>query len=169
MSVQAIAGVSPATESRVMTVFPSISAFSGGCLLGKICDSIPVRILGLKLSTLLFALPLAPFGAVMFLASKALGHRYVLTNRSVQIWTSLGTQRISSLPLSDIASVEVLQRPGQSFFRAADIRLKATNGQTLMSLRGVGDFGSFKNAIERMLQSHRLVKSSLAAINARKS
>lgn len=169
MSVQAIAGVSPATESRVMAVFPSIAATAPGMLLGQLYDCLPVRIFGVKLSSLLFALPTAPLGALIFLLTKATGNRYVLTNRSIQVWTSLGSRRISSIPLSDIGSVSVEQRPGQVFFRAADIRIKAANGQTLLVLPGVPDFGSFKNAIECTLRSHRLVKSSMDVINARRS
>jgi hypothetical protein len=169
MSVQAIAGVSPGTESRVMAVFPSIAATAPGMLLGQLYDCLPVRIFGVKLSSLLFALPTAPIGALIFLLTKATGKRYVLTNRSLQVWTSLGSRRISSIPLSEIGSVTVEQLPGQVFFRAADIRIKAANGQTLLVLPGVPDFGSFKNAIECTLRSHRLVKSSMDTINARRS
>jgi hypothetical protein len=168
MSVQAIAGVSPRTESRVMTVFPSISSTALGATLGWLYGCLPLRIFGPKLSTLLFALPTAPLGALMFLWTKVKGDRYVLTNQSLQIWNALGTKRLKTVPLAEIQSISTHQSPGQEFFRAADIRLQGANGQTLAVLKGVAEYAPFLNAIEVTLQSHRLVKSSLATIAARK-
>ncbi len=129
MSVQAIAGVSPTLESRIMTEFPSIGATALGRLIGQLLDSIPAKICGVKLSYVIFGLPLAPLGLLLFLLNR-LGSRYILTNRSVQIWSTMGSQRTSTVDLNDIASVELDGLPGQSFFRAADIRLKAASGQT---------------------------------------
>ena len=168
MSVQAIAGVSPSSEARVMTEFPSVAASGIGRLVGQIMDSIPISIFGVKLSYLLFGLPLAPLGMLLFLLNRPFGDRYILTNRNVQIWSALGTQRTNVVDLNDIADVELDQLPGQAFFRAADIRLKAANGQTILRLSGVCDAGAFRNAIQRTMQSRRMVQASLATINARK-
>ncbi len=168
MSVQAIAGVSPTSEARIMTEFPSVAASGIGCLIGQIMDSIPISIFGVKLSYILFGLPLAPLGALLFLLNRPFGSRYILTNRSVQIWSALGTQRTAVVDLNDIADVNLDQRPGQAFFRASDIRLKAANGQTILRLAGVCDAGAFRNAIQRTIQSRRMVQSSLATIAARK-
>ena len=168
MSVQAIAGVSPTLESRVMTEFPSVATGGIGRLIGQIMDSIPIRIFGIKLSYLLFGLPLAPIGMLLFLANKALGARYILTNRSVQIWSSMGTQRSATVDLNDIADVVLDQRSGQAFFRASDICLKSADGKTILRLAGVCDAGAFRNAIQRTMQSRRLIQSSLATISARK-
>ncbi len=167
MSVQAIAGVSATTESKIMTEYPSVGATAIGRLLGQIYSCIPIRIFGIKISTLLFVLPTAPLAAPIYLLSKALGNKYVLTNRSVQIWSSLGAQKVRQADLLEIASVELDQLPGQSFFRAADVRLKAANGQTVLLLPGVADAGAFRNAIQRAIESRRLVQSSLNTINAR--
>ena len=89
MSVQAIAGVSPTTEARIMTEFPSVGASGIGCLVGQLMESIPISIFGVKLSYLLFGLPLAPLGMLLFLWNRPFGARYILTNRSVQSWSSL--------------------------------------------------------------------------------
>ncbi|MDA1232307.1 MAG: PH domain-containing protein [Planctomycetota bacterium] len=151
-----------------MTEFPSVAASGIGCLVGQMMDSIPVRIFGVKLSYLLFGLPLAPLGMLLFLWNRPFGARYILTNRSVQIWSSLGTQRTAVVDLNDIMSVDLDKRPGQAFFRAADIRLKAANSSTILLLAGVCDPGAFRNAIQRTIQSRRLVQSSLATIDARK-
>lgn len=168
MSVQAIAGVNPGSEARVMTEFPSVGASGIGRLIGQIMDSIPIRIFGVKLSYILFGLPLAPLGMLLFLLNRPFGARYILTNRNVQVWSSLGTQRTGVVDLNDIASVEIDQLPGQAFFRSADLRLKGASGQTLLKLSGVCDPGAFRNAIQRVVQSRRLVQSSLATIDGRK-
>ncbi|MCA9062189.1 MAG: PH domain-containing protein [Planctomycetaceae bacterium] len=167
MSVQAIAGVSASSEARIMTEFPSVGATAIGRLMGQLLRSIPVRISGIPLSTLLFGLPLAPLGALVFLLMKALGSRYVLTNRSVQIWSALGDQRRQSVSLSEIADVQLEQTSGQDFYRASDIRLKAANGQTLMLLSGISDAGSFATAIRRAVKARNLVQQSLQTIAAR--
>ena len=167
MSTQAIAGVSPGSEAIVMTEYPSISAGAIGQLLGSLYESLPIRIFGPKLSYLLFTLPTAPLGALLYLGSKAIGQRFVLTNRAVQIWSARGSQLISSADLENIDDVEIDQRPGQVFFKAADIRLKAVNGQTLLRLKGVPDAGSFANAIKNTIEARKNVKAALDTINAR--
>lgn len=167
MSVQAIAGVSPGIEAKIMTEFPSVGAGSLGRLIGVLMDSIPVRLFGIKLSYLVFGLLVAPLGALCFFL-RLLGARYVLTNRSVQIRSGLGIQKTSSAELSAISDVELEVQAGQDFFRAADLRLKAANGQTLLLLPGVADAAAFRNAILRAAEAKRLVQSSLATINARR-
>ena len=80
----------------------------------------------------------------------------------------MGTQRTAVVDLNDIVDVELDQRPGQAFFRASDICLKSANGQTILRMAGVCDPGPFRNAIQRTMESRRLVQSSLATIAARK-
>jgi len=109
MSVQAIAGVSPTSEARIMTEFPSVAASGIGCLIGKLMDSIPVSICGVKLSYLVFGLPLAPLGMLLFLLNRPFGARYILTNRSVQVWSSLGTQRTAVVDLKINEFIEQIQ------------------------------------------------------------
>lgn len=167
MSVQAIAGVSPTLESRIMAEFPSVGATSLGRLIGQLMDAIPAKIFGIKLSYLIFGPALAPLGLLIFLLNK-LGSRYILTNRSLQIWSTMGSQRTASVDLNEISVVELAELPGQSFFRASDIRIKAANGQTIMRLSGVADAGAFRNAIQGAVQSRRLVQASMATIAARK-
>lgn len=167
MSAQAIAGVSPTLEARIMTEYPSVGATSIGRLIGQLMECVPVKILGFKVSHLIFGLPLAPLGLLLFGLNR-LGSRYVLTNRSVQIWSTMGSVRTASVDLSEVATVDLDELPGQSFFRAADIRLVASNGKTLLRLAGVADAGAFRNAIQRATQSRRLVQASLSTITARK-
>ncbi len=167
MSVQAIAGVSPGSEAVVMTEYPSISSGGIGQLLGRLYESIPVRIFGPKLSYLLFTLPTAPIGILVYFASKVFGERYVLTNRSVQIWAARSDRMIGKVDLDAIETVELDQHPGQVFFRAADIRLKDASGKTLLQLKGVPDAGSFRNAIQNAARSRRLTRAAMETIAAR--
>ncbi len=168
MSVQAIAGVSATSEARIMSEFPSVGAWGIGRIIGQLMESIPIRILGVKLSYILFGLPLAPIGMLLFLMNRPFGSRYVLTNRTVQIWSVMGTQRTSSAELGAIAAVALDELPGQAFFRCSDIRLKAADGKTILLLAGVADPGPFRNAIQSAISSRRLVQSSMATIAARK-
>lgn len=167
MSVQAIAGVSPRNESVIMTEYPSIAAGGLGQLLGMLYESIPLRIVGPKLSYLLFTLPTAPIGVVLYLLGKVFGHRYVLTNRAVQVWSARSKHLITSVSLDEVATVELTQHSGQVFYRASDIVMKAASGKTVLTLKGVPDAASFRNAIKCAADSRRQVKSSLAAIDAR--
>ena len=167
MAVQAIAGVSSTTEARIMTEFPSVAASSAGRLIGQLMGSIPVRVFGIPVSYLLFGPLVAPLGALLFFA-RLLGSRYILTNRSMQIWSSLGSQRTASVDLSEVDAVVIDELPGQHFYRAADIRLKSAAGQTLLRLSGVADAAAFCNVIQRAVQARRMVQSSLAVINARR-
>lgn len=168
MSVQAIAGVSPTHEARIMTEYPSVGSSAPGRLIGQLMESVPFRIFGVKISHLIFGLPLAPLGLLIFLLNK-LGPRYVLTNRSVQIWSTMGSVRTASVDLTEVASVDLDELPGQGFYRSADIRLVASNGKTLIRLPGVADAAAFRNAIQRAIQARRLVQASLTTISARKN
>jgi hypothetical protein len=167
MSAQAIAGVSATTEAKIMTVSPSIAGIAPGRLIGRLMDLIPVNVFGMRLSRLLFGLPLAPLGALLFLLTKGLGPRYVLTNRSVQIWNSAKTRRQGGVELSEIDSVQIDQLPGQAYFRAADIRLVAASGKTLLRLSGVAEVNTFAHAIQSAIDSRSMVQASLSAIAAR--
>ena len=168
MSVQAIAGVSPTFECADYDGIPV-----GGCQWYRSSDrpdhgqySDPHFWCKTVVSSVRTAAGTA--GDVVISAEQAIRLTLHLTNRSVQVWSSLGTQRTAMVDLNDIADVELDQRPGQAFFRASDIRLKAANGQTILRLAGVCDAGAFRNAIQRTIQSRRLVQSSLATIAARK-
>lgn len=168
MTTQAIAGVSSTEEAVVMTEYPSIAAGGIGQFLGSLYESVPIKILGVgpNLSHIL-ALATAPLGVMLYGFQKVFGHRYVLTNRSVQIWTSRGQRLISSIGLLDYDSVELVQTKGQVFFKAADIRFVGTKGETLLKLNGVKDAGAYKSTIERASEARKLVEESQARIAAR--
>ncbi|MFY9254902.1 MAG: PH domain-containing protein [Fuerstiella sp.] len=168
MAVQAIAGVSASNEAVVWTEYPSIAAIGIGQTLGSLYESLPIKILGFGPSlSHIFALLTAPIGVLLYAAQKLFGHRYILTNRNVHVRSSRGDRMISTIGLGDFDHIELVQNPGQVFYKAADIRFVGASGETLMKLAGVKDAGAFKNAIERTSESRRMVQASLKQIEAR--
>lgn len=162
----AIAGVS-AKQALIMTVYPSIGGTALGKSLGRLYESMPVRVGGIKLSHLLFPLPTAIIAIQVYLHLKVFGEVYCLTNRSLQIRTSLGNQLKREVPLKDIEQVVIRQEPGQEFYPAADIYLLNKAGQTIMSLPGVLRAEVFRQSILEARAAQARVAASLATINAR--
>ena len=167
MSVQPIAGVSASNESVVMREYPSIGAWGVGRMLGSLYDSIPLPVFGVKLSHLLLVLPTAPAAVGLYFLQKVFGQNFVLTNRSVQIWTAFSGRRLTTVELSKIKDVEVVQLPGQAFFKAGEILLRGSKGEILGRLSGVPDAPSLANAIRSTAESRGMVQSAMARIEAR--
>ncbi len=164
----AISGVSASTEAEIMTVYPSIAAFGLGRALGSLYDCIPLRIMGVKLSNLLLVLPTAPLPALMYFWQKVFGQKYVLTNRSFQVWHSLGSRKISQVALSDVTEVIVRQLPGQQFYKAGDLILVGGKGnEEIMTLAGVPYPHVFRQTILEARDSRQMVAKSLETIKAR--
>ena len=164
---QAISGVSPNHESIIEELYPSIAQTSVGDFIHRVLDCIPTRIWGMKISNLLFGLPLAPLAALVYLWMKVFGTRYVLTNRAVKRVNSLGFRLLESVPLSQIASASVDANSRQIFYQTGDIQLTGTGGQTLMLLRGIPRPDRFCQVIEEAFGAKRQVAAALAQINAR--
>ncbi len=135
--VQAIAGLHSSSECEIAVRYPSIASTGVGRFLGALLECIPIKIWGVKISYLLFGLAVAPIAALWYLALKGLGERYVLSNRSVSRWASIGHQRLQSVPVVDIADVVVQQQPGQGYYDAGDVYLMNAKGDPLMVLHGV--------------------------------
>ena len=150
-----------------MTEYPSIGAGMLGQGLGTLYNCIPVKIFGLTVSHLLFALPTIPVAILLYFVQKVTGEYFVLTNRSVQIWAARSGQRKATVDLAKIDEVEVVQAPGQVFYKASDILLRNAGGEVIERLDGVPDAPSFCNAIRRTAESRRLVQSAMATIEAR--
>ena len=166
----AISGVSASAETVVMIKYPSICCRGIGRALGSLYESIPApKINGIKPSYLLFPLPTAPFAALGYLTLKVSGERYVLTNRSVQICSSLGNRRIASVALSDIDEIEVIQQTGQKFFKAADLYLLNSEGESLATVAAVPHAEGFRQTILKARDALVQVEAALATIEARKS
>jgi hypothetical protein len=162
----AIAGVSTG-PALIMVVYPSIAAAAMGKLLGRVYDSIPLRVGGIKLSHLLFCLPTAPLAVFGYFLLKLTGEVYALTTRSVQLRNSLGNRLIREVPLSSIDQVVIRQEPGQEFYPAADIYLLNKAGETIMTLPGVPRADVFRQTILEARSAQDQVAAALTTIGAR--
>lgn len=165
--LQAISGVSAGIENVIMTQYPSFAATGPGRLIGRIADSIPVPVFGPKLSNLLFGLPLAPLGAVGYLWQKAFGERYVLTNRSIERWRTIGQRLLQGIPLPEVAAVELDVKEGQEFYKSADLLILGADDNVLMRLEGVKRAEVFKRIILEARDARAQTEASLATIRAR--
>ena len=164
---QAISGVSPDHETIVEELYPSIAATGIGDFINRVLDSIPNRIWGMKVSNVLFGLPLAPLAALAYLWMKVFGSRYVVTNRVVKRVNSMGIRTHESVPLSQVVTASVDPDSRMSFYQTGDVRLIGAGGQTLLLLRGVPRPDRFCQVIQEAFDAKRQVESSLARIKAR--
>ncbi len=165
--VQAISGVSPDFESIVEELYPSIACTGIGEFLNRLYECIPTKIWGVKISYV-FALATAPLGAAIYLILKVVGTRYVITNRSVKQYNSLGIRQLNSVPLAQIADVSIDPDSRQVFYKTGDIRLTNAAGDTLLLIRGVPYPDRYRQVILETRDARGLVAASLARIQARK-
>lgn len=165
---QAIAGVSAGKETLIEAVYPSICASWLGRTIGSICHSIPVKVGGVKLSCLLFALPLAPLALVGYVMSKLTWNRYELTNRGIGIWKSLGNVRLQQIALTDFTDIAVDVQPGMAFYHAGDLQLLNGKGDVVLLLAGVPHPLRFRQLILEARSARMESDASLATIQARK-
>ena len=166
-TAQPIAGVSASGENEIMSVFPSIGATGLGRALGRLFESIPLGKCPVKLSYLLFPLPLAPLCALTYFYLKITGQRFMLTNRALVVKTALGHREITRVDLTQIGDAVVRQVDGQQFYRCADIVLLDANGKTIRELPAIPWANVFRQSLLKARDAAVHVKSSLAAIEAR--
>jgi hypothetical protein len=164
---QPIAGVSPSQERVVEVVYQTVAASAIGRLIGSVMDSIPARIGGVKLSHLLFGLPLAPFGLVGYFVLKLTGRKFILTNRSISIATPLLGRTLKQIPLKDVAEVAIDVRSGQEFHHSGDLVLMNAKGDDLARLEGVSRPDRFRRLIVDTRDARLRSEESLALISKR--
>jgi hypothetical protein len=164
---QAISGVSAGQETMIESVFPSIAASGLGQLIGRICDSIPLKINGIKLSYLLFAPLLAPLGAIGYLKFKVFDPQYVLTNRSLQVRSAQGDRLISQVSLTDIDNIAIDVVPGQEFFKAGNLELLNGRGDAILTLPGVPRPERFRQIVLEARDARSQNDAALKTIMAR--
>lgn len=169
----------PEPETLIMFVYPSIGADAPGRLIGRTLKALPLpfvnhasigaSILGIVL--LPVTIGLFTLGAMLglggYVAQKVIGHRYVLTNRSLQIWSSLGQRLVREAGLSQIAGISVVQRKGQAFFHAADLVALDAGGNEILTLEGVPRADVFRQTILKARDARVQVADALKVISAR--
>jgi len=166
---QPIAGLGAGAENEIMSVFPSIGSTGPGRALGRLFESIPLGNSPVKLSHLLFALPLSPIAALLYIYLKIRGQRFVLTNRALVVKTALGRKEIERIDLTEIGDVAVQQRPGHYFFRCANVVLLGADEKPILLLEGIPRADIFRGSILKARDTALQVKASLETIAARHS
>lgn len=166
---QPILGLSASHENIVTTIWPSVASSGIGRFLGMLMDFSPAKIpfTNIPITNAIFAPLTAPLFAMGYVSEKVLGNKYVVTNRSVQIWSSIRTHLVGEVSLNDIVDVEVVVESGQAFFHAGDIQLIGANGVPALTLKGVNRPNVFKQTILKARNARMQVAASLATMDAR--
>jgi len=140
LSRQAIAGLTPPhqAEAMVREIWPSVvEAQSGLAVIGqKMMSSMILAPLGWLLLAPLYFKKIVPF----------LSKRYTLTNRRLMIQRGLKPCPAQEIALTDIDDVRIATDSHNAFYKCATLEI-LTNGQVAMTLTGVPEPDSFRNAI----------------------
>ncbi len=139
MARQAITGLTPpeVSEIRIREKWPSVQRFPA------------VAGLGVLLTRTIILAPVAWLLMAPFFFGKVLPflmRRYMLTNRRVVIRKGWTTKVVEEIALADIDDVRVVTDGNSTFYRAASLEF-IKNGQVAMTMGGVGDAESFRQAI----------------------
>lgn len=167
---QAISGVSALEDNLLTRAYPSIAATGLGRLVGMVLDCIPLRIGGVKLSNLLFGLPLAPVAMLIYFWQKMAGETYHVTTRAVRVWRmNFAAPRMlrADVPLAAIDRIDIEHLPGQAFFHAGNLVLRAADGSELARLPGVVRPDVFRRNILEARDARVKTEAALARIHAR--
>ena len=161
ISKAAVAGVWPVElgEAFIAQAFPSISATGVGRLLGRLYR-LPFAIgFIVHLATLPIPVTLA---ALMFLFGGF--RRYVVSTTRIRERRGLKDRGGRQVLLSELEDVRAVVRPGQAFYRAADLEL-IVGGQVALTLPGVTVAEAFRHvileardAVVHVAQCHKALK-----------
>jgi hypothetical protein len=137
---QAIAGLTPPhqAEAMVREIWPSVvEAQSGLAVLGqKMMSSMVLAPLAWLLLAPLYFKKILPF----------LSKRYTLTNRRLMIQRGLKPRPVLEIALADIDDVRIATDSHNAFYKCSTVEI-LTNGKVAMTLTGVPEADSFRNAI----------------------
>ncbi|REJ91222.1 MAG: PH domain-containing protein [Planctomycetota bacterium] len=167
---QAIAGVAPPqlAEVTVMTVWPSLAASGIGRWWGRLYSiDVGIRVLGIPVTIgRLIALASIPFILPPFFLSlvPGLARRYRLTNRRVLIEKQQfsGKYMVEAyVPLEKFDSIEIVELPGQAWYKAGDLVFFEGNTETFR-LPGIARPQTFRHTCLKASQSHAGVAAAMA-------
>jgi hypothetical protein len=173
---QPIAGVSTGAEAEIMTAYPSIAATLMGQRIGRLCEKVPLRTNGVPWLRLLVAIPLwlivvpvaLPLALLLYFVTKLFGKRYVLTNRSLEARQMIGVRTYAHANLNDIREIIIRERPGQAYYKAADLIATGADGKAIIRLEGVQRPAVFRQTVLEARDARLMVEESLKNIQARK-
>lgn len=166
---QPVAGVSSTEKTTMLVVFPSIAATPLGRLIGRLMESIPLPCPArrIKLSYWVFGPLLALPAMLLYFWLKITGKRYVITNRTLEVWNASGRRLITEVPLERIGEVTWEQLPGQEYYRAANVVALDAAGEPLVELEGVPTPWTFREAVLKARDAHVKTLQALETIRQR--
>lgn len=167
--VQPISGITPSIvrEQLVMEIWPSISAYAAGRLIGRLFQ-IPGRIGPIRI-TFFIGLAIFWLALLLYFWPGRILTRYCLTNRRLMIRRGFPGREVAAVSLEDIARVEKRTQPGQEYFGAADVVVLSANGEELLRLPGASQAESFVRAIQKTRDARVRVLAALKEIETRKA
>jgi hypothetical protein len=80
----------------------------------------------------------------------------------------IGVRLNGQASLADIKTIAIDERPGQAFYKAADLLVKGADGKTILRLEGVQRPAVFRQTILEARDARQQVGESLKAIQSRK-
>lgn len=133
-------------EAPIVTVWPSIGAFSLGRWVGRMC-SVRAGIGGFFTLGKLLAVATIPVSFLLYFWRLAprVARRYTLTNRKIVIRRGLAGAERQAIGLLDFDSIEVRTLPGQEFLRSGDLVFRSAS-QDVFLLPGVPNPETFRQA-----------------------
>ena len=136
---QPIAGVTPAevAETPIITVWPSIAAYSSGQFLGRLYAIRWPNVYCFRVGSL-FALLSIPYAALLYFCRVApsIGVRYLVSNRRIVVQRGLQVTEARSIALNAFDEIQIDVRPGQAWFQAGDLVFRHS-GKEAFRLPGV--------------------------------
>lgn len=159
---QAIPGLSLSgqQESTALVVWPSVSAKPMGQYLGRLYEKKE----GVGLFTLgnFFVLLSIPIAIPLYLANvlPVVGIRYRITNRSILVERGVQAVVERQIALDEFDYIKIDQKPGQAWFRSADMIFFRTvspevEGEEVFRLAGVPYPESFQAACRKAAMTYR--------------
>jgi hypothetical protein len=157
------------SPTLLCVVYPSIARWPVGRWLGRLYESIPLRVAGTKLSYLLYCLPTAPLVASLYGLQKVIGEKYVLTTSAVERRRSIGNALVEAVPLDDVATVEVIRSEWEPLYRTGTVLVRSAEGTVRLTCAGVPDPDAFAGTIRDAVVARRTVTASLAHLARRQA
>jgi hypothetical protein len=136
---QPIAGVTPAevAETAIMTVWPSIAAYSSGQFLGRLYSIRWPNVYFFRLGNLLALLSIPHAMCLYFCRiAPSIGVRYLVSNRRIVVQRGLRAIEARSIALNAFDEIQIDVRPGQAWYEAGDLVFRHS-GREVFRLPGV--------------------------------
>lgn len=125
---QAIAGVVPADaqEVKLTTVWPSLSVYRLGSIIGQLCAIRWPGVYIFRLGNLMALLSIGPAILLYFWrVAPVTGIRYTLTNRRIVVQKGMKPVDDRSIDLDEFDSIEIESGPSQQWYHAGDLVFKS--------------------------------------------